>query len=95
MGRILAIDYGTKRTGIAVSDPLRLIAGGLGTVAIAALGMLLLPWRTAPVLLAIPLVFAVLLAADLFLLTGKYWILGCVLGAFTAALAVICKVKKM
>ena len=38
---------------------------------------------------------AVLLAADLFLLTGKYWIWGCVLGAFTAALAVICKVKKM
>lgn len=33
MGRILAIDYGTKRTGIAVSDPLRLIAGGLETVA--------------------------------------------------------------
>ena len=32
MGRILAIDYGTKRTGIAVSDPLRLIAGGLVTV---------------------------------------------------------------
>lgn len=32
MGRILAIDYGTKRTGIAVSDPLRLIAGGLETV---------------------------------------------------------------
>lgn len=32
MGRILAIDYGTKRTGIAVSDPLRLIAGGLTTV---------------------------------------------------------------
>ena len=32
MGRILAIDYGTKRTGIAVSDPLRLIAGGLDTV---------------------------------------------------------------
>ena len=31
-GRILAIDYGTKRTGIAVSDPLRLIAGGLETV---------------------------------------------------------------
>ena len=29
MGRILAIDYGTRRTGIAVSDPLRLIAGGL------------------------------------------------------------------
>lgn len=33
MGRILAIDYGTKRTGVAVSDPLRLIAGGLETVA--------------------------------------------------------------
>ena len=32
MGRILAIDYGTKRTGIAVSDPLRIIAGGLTTV---------------------------------------------------------------
>lgn len=33
MGRILAIDYGMKRTGIAVSDPLRIIAGGLETVA--------------------------------------------------------------
>ena len=32
MGRILAIDYGTKRTGIAVSAPLRIIAGGLETV---------------------------------------------------------------
>lgn len=32
MGRILSIDYGTKRTGIAVSDPLRIIAGGLDTV---------------------------------------------------------------
>lgn len=32
MGRILAIDYGAKRTGIAVSDPLRIIAGGLETV---------------------------------------------------------------
>ncbi len=32
MSRILAIDYGTKRTGIAVSDSLRLIAGGLVTV---------------------------------------------------------------
>lgn len=32
MGRILAIDYGTRRTGIAVSDPLRIIAGGLATV---------------------------------------------------------------
>ncbi|MBE6182451.1 MAG: Holliday junction resolvase RuvX [Rikenellaceae bacterium] len=33
MGRILAIDYGTKRTGIAVSDLLQIIAGGLETVA--------------------------------------------------------------
>lgn len=32
MGRILAIDYGKRRTGIAVSDPLQLIAGGLTTV---------------------------------------------------------------
>lgn len=37
MGRILAIDYGKKRTGIAVSDPLKLIAGGLTTVATAEL----------------------------------------------------------
>lgn len=32
MGRILAIDYGTRRTGLAVSDPLRIIAGALDTV---------------------------------------------------------------
>ncbi len=32
MGRILAIDYGTKRTGIAVTDPLRIIANGIETV---------------------------------------------------------------
>ncbi|MBX2929606.1 MAG: Holliday junction resolvase RuvX [Saprospiraceae bacterium] len=32
MARILAIDYGTKRTGIAVSDPLQIIASGLETV---------------------------------------------------------------
>jgi putative Holliday junction resolvase len=32
MGRILAIDYGQKRIGIAVSDPLKMIAGGLTTV---------------------------------------------------------------
>lgn len=37
MGRILAIDYGTKRTGIAVSDPGRIIAGGLETVPTAQL----------------------------------------------------------
>ncbi|KAA6349840.1 putative pre-16S rRNA nuclease [termite gut metagenome] len=32
MGRILAIDYGKKRTGIAVSDTMQLIANGLTTV---------------------------------------------------------------
>ncbi len=32
MGRILALDYGKKRTGIAVTDPLRLIASALTTV---------------------------------------------------------------
>lgn len=32
MGRILAIDYGTKRTGIAVTDPLQIIANSLTTV---------------------------------------------------------------
>ena len=32
MGRLLAIDYGRKRVGIAVSDPLKLIANGLETV---------------------------------------------------------------
>jgi|SRR6185436_2255866 len=32
MGRIVAIDYGTKRTGIAVSDPEKIIATGLTTV---------------------------------------------------------------
>ena len=30
--RILSIDYGTKRTGLAVTDPLKLIASGLTTV---------------------------------------------------------------
>lgn len=33
MARILSIDYGKKRTGLAVTDPLQLIAGGLATVA--------------------------------------------------------------
>lgn len=32
MARILAIDYGLKRTGIAVTDPLQIIATGLTTV---------------------------------------------------------------
>ena len=33
MGRILALDYGSKRTGIAITDELQLIASGLTTVA--------------------------------------------------------------
>lgn len=32
MPRILAIDYGTKRVGLAVTDPLQIIASSLGTV---------------------------------------------------------------
>src|SRR5687767_13465365 len=32
MGRIMAIDYGSRRVGLAVSDPLRIIAGGLAVV---------------------------------------------------------------
>jgi putative Holliday junction resolvase len=32
MGRILAIDYGRKRTGLAVTDPLKIIATGLTTI---------------------------------------------------------------
>ena len=32
MGRLLAIDYGTKRTGIAVTDEMQIIASGLTTV---------------------------------------------------------------
>lgn len=37
MARVLAIDYGTKRTGIAVTDPLKLIASPLETVSTASL----------------------------------------------------------
>lgn len=43
MGRILAIDYGRKRTGIAVTDILQMIAGGLVTVPSAEL----VPWIAA------------------------------------------------
>ena len=37
MARILSIDFGKKRTGLAVTDPLQLIAGGLATVATSEL----------------------------------------------------------
>lgn len=37
MGRILALDYGSKRTGIAVTDELQIIASGLTTIPTADL----------------------------------------------------------
>ncbi len=37
MARIISIDYGRKRTGLAVTDPLQIIAGGLATVATSEL----------------------------------------------------------
>ena len=37
MGRILAIDFGRKRCGIAATDPLRIVASGVTTVASAQL----------------------------------------------------------
>lgn len=37
VARILAIDYGKKRTGLAVTDPLQIIAGGLATVSTSTL----------------------------------------------------------
>lgn len=40
MGRILAIDYGSKKTGLAVTDPLQIIASGLTTIPTDTL----IPW---------------------------------------------------
>ncbi|UKK47817.1 Holliday junction resolvase RuvX [Prevotella sp. E9-3] len=37
MARILSIDYGRKRTGLAVTDPQQIIAGGLATVSTSEL----------------------------------------------------------
>ncbi len=37
LGRILALDYGKKRTGIAVTDEMQLIASGLTTVSTTTL----------------------------------------------------------
>lgn len=37
VGRILSIDYGRKRTGLAVTDPQQIIAGGLATVSTSEL----------------------------------------------------------
>lgn len=39
MARIMAIDYGKKRTGIAVTDPMKIIASGLCTVDTKMLGI--------------------------------------------------------
>ena len=37
MARILSIDYGKRRTGLAVTDPLQIIANGLATVSTSTL----------------------------------------------------------
>ena|SRR5215204_4786721 len=42
MARILAIDYGGKRTGLAVTDPMQIIATGLATIE----SKLLIPYLT-------------------------------------------------
>lgn len=42
--RILSIDYGKKRTGLAVTDPLQIIAGGLATVSTCELFEFLLSY---------------------------------------------------
>ncbi len=44
MARILAIDYGKKRTGIAVTDELQIIANGLTTVATVELEQFILSY---------------------------------------------------
>lgn len=47
MGRVLAIDYGRKRCGIAVTDPLRITATALATVPAAGLEKFLLDYTAA------------------------------------------------
>ena len=37
MARIVSIDYGKKRTGLAVTDPLQIVPGGLATVSTSTL----------------------------------------------------------
>jgi len=46
MARIIAIDYGRKRTGLAVTDPLQIIANGLTTVATHELESFLLDYMS-------------------------------------------------
>jgi putative Holliday junction resolvase len=44
VSRLLAIDYGKKRSGVAVSDPLQLIAGGLDTIATGELSKFIMAY---------------------------------------------------
>ena len=44
MGRLLAIDYGRRRCGIAVTDPCRIVATGLTTVRTADLQQYILKY---------------------------------------------------
>jgi putative Holliday junction resolvase len=46
MGRILAIDYGQKRVGLAVTDPLRITANALDTIAVHELMNYLVSYLT-------------------------------------------------
>jgi putative Holliday junction resolvase len=46
MARILAIDYGKKRTGLAVTDPMQIIANGLTTVATSELEAYILDYAS-------------------------------------------------
>ena len=46
MGRILAIDYGTKRTGLAVTDPHQIIATALDTIDTEKLSSYLISYFT-------------------------------------------------
>ena len=53
MGRILAIDYGGKRTGIAVTDEMQIIASGLTTVETSKLMLFLKEYFTNENIIAI------------------------------------------
>lgn len=59
MGRLLAIDYGRKRCGIAVTDPLRIVATGLQTVATHTLESFILDYisreRVDEIIVGLPL----------------------------------------
>lgn len=50
MGRILAIDYGSKRVGIAVTDPLKIIATPLTTITEPELIPFLVQYRSSELL---------------------------------------------